>query len=103
MRSSARGVTVSHPAPAPYQSYGPPPAPPVDQGSGLAIASMVLGIIGLLLSWVPIVNNVAAIIAVVGLGLGIPALIRVRRRTHSGAGMAIAGLVTSGLALVIVI
>jgi Domain of unknown function (DUF4190) len=99
---------VSHPPQAQYQqygppSYGPPAGPPPKRGAGLAIASMVLGIIALLLSWIPIINNVAAIIAVVGLGLGIPALIRARRGTHNGSGMAITGLVTSVLAIVLVI
>src|SRR3712207_55943 len=64
---------------------------------------MVLGIIALLISWIPIVNNLAAVVALVGLGLGIPALIRARRGTHGGTGMAIAGLVTSVLAIVLVI
>ena len=95
---------MTYPPQAPYQQYGPPPyGPPPKQGAGLAIASMVLGIVALLLSWIPIINNVAAIVAVVGLGLGIPALIRARRGTHSGGGMAIAGLVTSVLAIVLVI
>lgn len=99
---------MSYPAPAPYQSYeepsyGVPYDPPPKQGSGLAVASMVLGIIALLLSWVPIINNLAAVLAVVGLGLGIPALIRARRGTHAGTGLAITGLVTSVLALAIVI
>jgi Domain of unknown function (DUF4190) len=108
---------VSYPNPGPYQAYdqpsgtapyGPPPGPPFQgpppsKGAGLAIASMVLGIIALLLSWIPIINNVAAILAVVGLGLGIPALIKARRGTAGGAGLAIAGLVTSVLAIVIVI
>ncbi len=98
---------MSHPSQAPYQQYGPPygppSGPPPKQGAGLAIASMVLGIIALLLSWIPIINNVAAIVAVVGLGLGIPALIRARRGTHGGTGMAITGLVTSVLAIVLVI
>jgi Domain of unknown function (DUF4190) len=101
-------VNVSYPPQTQYQqygppSYGPPAGPPPRQGAGLAIASMVLGIIALLLSWIPIINNVAAIIAVVGLGLGIPALIRARRGTHNGSGMAITGLVTSVLAIVLVI
>jgi hypothetical protein len=99
---------VSYPPQTEYQqygppSYGPPAGPPPKQGAGLAIASMVLGIIALLLCWIPIINNVAAIIAVVGLGLGIPALIRARRGTHGGTGMAITGLVTSVLAIVLVI
>jgi hypothetical protein len=64
---------------------------------------MVLGIVALLLSWVPIINNLAAILALVGLGLGIPALIRARRGTHGGTGLAITGLVTSVLAIVLVV
>jgi hypothetical protein len=98
---------VSYPSPAPYQHHAPSPyapyGPPPRQGSGLAVASMVVGIVGLLLSWVPFINNVAAVLAVVGLGLGIPALIRARRGTHEGAGLAITGLVTSALALVLVL
>ncbi len=97
---------------APYHSYGPPPPLPVEppqpfvqpkKGAGLAIVSMVLGIVALLLSWVPVINNLAAVLAVVGLALGIPALLRARRGTHSGSGMAITGLVTSVLAIVAVV
>ena len=108
---------MSYPAPAPNPSYGPPsygppsgppsfgpPAGlPPKKGAGLAIASMVLGILALLLSWIPIINNLAAVLALVGLGLGIPALIRARRGSHSGTGLAITGLVTSVLAIVLVI
>src|SRR4051812_38933588 len=64
---------------------------------------MVLGILALLLSWIPIINNFAAVLALVGLGLGIPALISGRRGTRRGTGLAITGLVTSVLALVLVV
>jgi hypothetical protein len=64
---------------------------------------MVLGIVALVLSWIPIINNVAAVLAVVGLGLGIPGLILARRGTHRGQGPAITGLVTSVLAIAVVI
>ncbi len=97
---------MSHPPHTPYQQiYAPvqPPYAPEKKGAGLAIASMVLGIIALLLSWVPIINNVAAVVAVVALGLGIPALLRARRGTHGGKGMAITGLITSLVAIVVVI
>lgn len=113
---------MSHPTPGPYQPYDPPSAPPAygqppygpptgppaygpppTKGAGLAIASMVVGIIALLLSWIPIINILAAVLAVVGLGLGIPALIRARKGTARGTGMAITGLVTSVLAIVLVI
>jgi hypothetical protein len=95
---------LSQPIQAPYQQYGPPPGYPLPKkGAGLAIASMVLGIIALLLSWVPIINNFAAVLAVVGLGLGVPAFLRARRGTHGGTGMSITGLVTSIVAIVVVI
>lgn len=45
-------------------------APPQQKGKGLAIASLVLGIIGLLLSWIPIVNYAAIVLGSVGLILG---------------------------------
>ncbi|WP_158545893.1 DUF4190 domain-containing protein [Blastococcus sp. TF02A-30] len=93
-------MSYAPPSPPPY--YAPPPGP-VRKNSGLAIASLVLGIVALLLSWVPIINNFAAVLAVVGLGLGIPALVRARRGTHAGHGMSIAGLITSVVALVVVI
>lgn len=89
---------MTPPVQAPY-----PPLQPQRKWSGMALASVVLGAIAVLLSWIPIVNNLAAIIAVVGLGLGIPALIRDRRREHTGQGMAIAGLITSFFALVLVV
>ncbi|WP_051515542.1 DUF4190 domain-containing protein [Candidatus Blastococcus massiliensis] len=95
---------MSQPPQAPYQHYAPPPQfPQPTKGAGLAIASMVLGIIALLLSWVPIINTLAAVLALVGLGLGIPALLRARKGTHQGFGMAIAGIVTSVLAFAIVL
>ena len=90
--------------------YGPPPGgqaqypgpqqPGPRKGSGLAISALVLGIIALFLCWVPIINNFAAILAVVGLALGIPALISARRGKRSGSGLAVAGVILSVLALV---
>lgn len=86
------------PGVAPY--YGGPQQPGPRKGSGLAIAAFVLAVIAVLLCWVPIVNNVAAILAVVGLALGIPALVSARRGKRSGSGLAVAGVVLSVLALV---
>ena len=85
--------------PAGYPQYGvQPPAPP--KGSGLAVASLVLGILALLLCWVPIINNFAAVLAVVGLGLGIPALISARKGKRSGFGLALAGVILSVIAII---
>lgn len=87
------------------QSFQPvPPNPPaqsvpVHQGDrrGLAVASLVLGIVSLCLIWVPFVNFLGMIGCVVGLVLGILAL------KSSGKGLAIAGVILSALSLVIVV
>lgn len=92
--------------------YGPPPGgypqyggqhPDARKGSGLAISALVVGAIALLLCWVPIVNNFAAILALVGLGLGVPALIAARRGKRTGSGLAAAGVILSICSLVGVI
>ncbi len=45
----------------------------------------------------------AAVLAVIGLALGIPALLRARRGTHRGKTLAVTGLVTSLVAIVVVV
>ncbi|MEZ4365395.1 MAG: DUF4190 domain-containing protein [Kofleriaceae bacterium] len=79
----------------------PPAAPPT--GNGLAIAGLVLGIVAVLLCWVPLVNWVLAILAIVfgAVGMG-----RARKVGGRGRGMAIVGLVLgilSGVAGTVVV
>jgi hypothetical protein len=64
---------------------------------GLGIAALAVGIIGLLISWIPVVG---ALLCGIGLVLGLPGVIVavVRRR---GYGFPIAGSAVSGVALVI--
>ena len=94
--------------PAPYGQSGQgsqmwaPPAQHRPGTSGMAITSLVVGVLALLLSWVPIVNNFAALLALVGLGFGIAGLVVTRGRRRGGRGLAIAGTVVSVLALVVV-
>lgn len=64
--------------------------------NGLAIASLVLGIVSILIVWIPIVGFLGAIMAVVGLVLGLLAL-----RQPEGSAMAIGGVVCAGVSLVI--
>ncbi len=87
------------PPPGGYAPQGGPYQPGAPKGSGLAISALVVGAVALLLCWVPIVNNVAALLAVVGLALGIPAWVSARRGTRSGSGLAVAGVIVSALAL----
>ncbi|MCS4535792.1 DUF5067 domain-containing protein [Corynebacterium sp. HS2168-gen11] len=70
--------------------------------SALAIASFVIGIIALSTFWIPIVNNLIFILALVSLGLGIAAVI-VTKKKHTkrrGFAFAIAGTILSILAIV---
>lgn len=92
---------------APTTGYGPPPPgygpypPPPSGGSGdssgskqrngLAVASLVLGIVAAALG----LFFIGAIAGMVGLGLGIAALVRSRSLKGSGAGMAVAGVILS--------
>ncbi len=63
-------------------------------GNGLAVASLVLGILALVTVWIPILGMIAWILAPLGLVLGLVALSK-----PIGRGMAIAGAVCSGLGL----
>ncbi|HEU0031944.1 MAG TPA: DUF4190 domain-containing protein [Kofleriaceae bacterium] len=64
--------------------------PPQQQGgNGLAIAGMVLGIIGLVLFWVPFLSWVLALLAIVFGAIGMNKAKRVMR----GKGMAMTGLI----------
>jgi hypothetical protein len=70
----------------PYQHGAPWPAPPDQRTSGLAIASFVLGLLGLFL--------LTAVLSVI---LGIAALAEIRRAGQQrGKGLAIAGIALSG-------
>ncbi len=64
--------------------------------NGLAIAALVLGIVSVLIVWIPFVGLFGTLLAIVGLVLGILAL-----RRAGGKGLAIGGIVTSGISLVI--
>jgi hypothetical protein len=72
--------------------------------SALAVSALVLSIIALVVSWVPIVNNLAFLIAAIGLILGIIAIVKTSAKGRKrGRGLAIAGTVLSVLSLVAVI
>jgi hypothetical protein len=77
----------------PGGAYGPSPgAPP--RGNGAAVASLVCGIIALVLSWIPFINVLALILGVVAVVTGIIGLRRTREPAVGGKGLAVAGLTT---------
>ena len=78
-----------------YPSYSQPPqGRPL--GSGLAIASLVLGILAVVTFWTYVGGILLGLVAIV---LGAIALGRVRRGRAAGRGMAIAGVVLGTLGL----
>ena len=79
----------------PPSGYGygyPTPAP----SNGMGVASLVLGILGLLGCWVPVLGPILALVGVI---LGAVALSQFRKRGASN-GMALAGLILGALGLV---
>ncbi|BDR55233.1 hypothetical protein KIMH_13440 [Bombiscardovia apis] len=70
--------------------------------SAMAVSALVLGIIGLVLSFIPIINNLAFILAILGLIFGIVGWRASGKKGHKkGKGLAIAGVVLSVLAMLI--
>lgn len=91
-----------YPAQQPYggQSAGPPVGSygyQQPQGRGMAIATLVLGLVALVTFCVPILPLVLGLVA---LGVGFAAIRRIRQGRETGRGMAITGMVTGGIGLV---
>lgn len=88
----------------PGQHYAPGQQPygqqPRSGASGLAVAALVVGIVSLLIAWVPLVNVAAILGGLVAVVLGALALSRIRRSGQTGKGLAVAGLVLGGLSVV---
>ena|SRR5215469_6101911 len=97
-------IAASYP-PFAQQAYPPPPpqsAAPVGQpiyvpvpvtsppGDGMALTSMILGIVAAAVGWIPLCGLVALAPAIVGIVLGALGLKSEKRR-----GMAIAGIILS--------
>lgn len=86
-----------------YADPGTQPPQSGGQGtSGLAVAGLVLGIIGVATSFIPIVNNVSFFIGIIGLVLGIIGLVGIGKGKKRGRGLAIAGIVL-GVATVVIV
>lgn len=88
---------MTAPTPQPMPAYVPE-RPRKD--NGLAVAGFVLGLLGFLGSFVPLLNIPAIVIAVVGLILGIFG-ITTARKAGTGKGLAVSGVVLAALAIVI--
>lgn len=80
-------TSQTQPSPSQYV----PPIPP--SKSGIAIAGFILGLIAILTSFIPIVNNFSMLLVVLGLIFGIVGLAGISRGKKSGKGLAIAAIV----------
>lgn len=76
---------------------GGAPAAPLPK-SGMAIASLVLGIVAAATSFMPIINNLSFILAVLAVIFGVVGIVGVARGKRSGRGFAIAGIVVAVIA-----
>ncbi|MCC3297564.1 DUF4190 domain-containing protein [Arthrobacter caoxuetaonis] len=91
------GGAPGYPGQPGYGSYGPPPATP---GKGLAIAALVLAILAVLICWIPLLNFVSFPLAIVALGLAIPALIKGNKARNVAKPLSIAALTVAALSIV---
>ena len=67
----------------------------------MGVASLVLGILSVLICWIPCVNYLAFIPAVIGVILGIVDTVK-KSKSGESKGMSIAGLILSAIAVVII-
>lgn len=87
---------------APAPQYGQPAPLPAKGSNGLAVAGFVLGLLGLLTSWIPVLNILGIILGVLGAILAGVGLAKAKK-VNAGKGLAIAGLVLGVLAVIIAI
>ncbi len=71
--------------------------------SGMAIAALVLGILAILTSFLPIINNGAFFLAALGLIFAIVGFVGIRKGKKKGKGIAVAGIVLNVISIVIVL
>jgi len=84
-----------------YGGPGTPQGPTFRKaGNGIALAGMVCGIVGLTISWLPVLGVLGIIAAIVGLCLSIAGLRR-SRETGERRAFAVTGIVTSAIGLVL--
>jgi Domain of unknown function (DUF4352) len=83
--------------PPPGPAYYPPPPPPPQNGFGTA--AFVLGLLGLLFSFIPLIGVIAWPLVLLALVFAAVGLSRVRARRATNQGLTIAGLVCALLGL----
>ena len=90
-------------APTPQPTPTIQPTPQAMGTSGMGIASLVLGILAIMSSFLPIINNGSFFLALLGAVFAIVGIIATKNGKKGGRGIAIAGLVLNILSVVIVL
>jgi hypothetical protein len=94
-----------HTPPGNYGSpyYPPPwsPPPPKPPSNGFGTAALVLGIVGLVLSFIPFIGILAWPLVIIGLILGVVGIVRAGRGVANNRGVAIAGVACSAGGLIV--
>lgn len=78
----------------------------VQQAKGRSVAAiiaLVLGIVAIVMSWMPFINNLAFVIGIIGLIVAIVGVVGVLRGKRAGKALAIVALVVNVAALAIVL
>lgn len=63
--------------------------------SAMGVTSLVMGILALVISWIPIINNITFLFSILGLVFAIVAFVGIKHHKVRGRGIAYAGLITS--------
>lgn len=71
--------------------------------SGMAIAALVLGILAILTSFLPIINNGSFFLAALGLIFAVVGFVGIRKGKKKGNGIAIAGIVLNVISIIVVL
>jgi uncharacterized membrane protein YkgB len=78
-------------------NYNQAPYQAAPKNNGLAIASLVLGIVGVVFCWC---YGFGVLTGIVGLILGIVGMKQIKKTGAKGRGLALTGIITSGVAIV---
>ena len=74
-----------------------------ERTSGLAIAGMIVSVLALMGAWVPILNNVSFVLAVISLIFGVFGFISIKKGKRVGQGLAVATIILSIIACGVVL
>lgn len=86
-----------------HTSLGGPQVTPPSPSNGMGTTALVLGILAIVLAFVPILGFVSYPLAILGIVFGLVGLRRVSRRRATNRGVALTGLISSVLGFVLVI